>query len=227
MLDERERDDARETPPHEETAKVEATPRKGRLHNALRRARLNESERSDVILDMREAESTRLEMLYDSLSDVFDEIPPGTDLLEGTLVPGSPPRLWVDVLAYVGMGRDKRTFRFVKETRYGPKVILETSNLEEMADSVVDYVAHRLLERARALESDTTEPAVTRQPAVSEEPAATLTPAERPFPAAPAAPVERRTRFGWLGVVVAMLVGALIGAVALFSYGYYLVTLGQ
>ncbi len=224
MLDEKERDDAQDAASRQGEEAQERAPRKaeeapkgGRLQNALRRARLNESERSDVILELREAESARLEMLYEQLQDVFDDIPAGTDLLECALIPGSPPRLWIDVLAYVAMGRDKRTYRFVKETRYGPKVILETANVEEMAGSVTDYVAHRLLERARALDSDTTE--IRRA-------------AERPAVAAPAAAAEAAPAVvvhrgvGWFGVLFAMLVGALLGATALFAYGYYLVSLG-
>ena len=219
MLDERRQEEAQAGHPGGADAprspeKATPTGRGRSLADALRRARLSESERSDVILDSRDAESARLEMLDEKLAELFAEIPSGTDLLEGKLIPGSPPRLWVDVLAYVAMGRDKRTYRFVKESRYGPSVILESSNVDEMADAVTDYVAHRLIERARALESDT-----SARPSTARD-AETLSAGQAPT----TVPARRRT--GVLGVLFSMLVGAVIGAAILFLYAYYLVMAG-
>jgi hypothetical protein len=172
-----------------------------RLRRALSKARLNEVERSDVIVDLREAEIARLELLQEALADVFESIPPDSDLLECALIPGSPPRLWIDVLAYVCMGRDKRTYRFVKDTRYGRQVILETTELEEMAERVTDYVAHRLIERQRALESDG-----DRQAAGASKEALAHTTGKPPT-----------RRFGWAAVAVAFVLGLLIGAIVLFA----------
>ena len=50
------------------------------LRSAMRKARLNQAERSDVIVDLREAEQARLELLFDELQPVFDDIPDGIDL---------------------------------------------------------------------------------------------------------------------------------------------------
>lgn len=49
------------------------------------------------------------------------------------------------------MGRDKRIYRFVQDTRYGRKVLAETGNVVEMVDAVTRYLAQRLVERERAL----------------------------------------------------------------------------
>ncbi len=183
------------------------------LRQALNRARQQEVERSDVIVDLREAELARLELLQDALSDVFEALPEDHDLLECALVPSTPPRLWVDVLGHIVMGRDKRTYRFVKDTRYGRQVILETTSLEEMASRVTDYVAHRLLERQRALESD----AGGRSPAVPPDavPIATVEgPSSEPMSGAgmsaeqPVEPAPRSGSAWW------MLFGFLVGAVA-------------
>ena len=183
-----------------ETAEQRQMP--DRLRESIRKARLSEAERSDVIVELREAEITRLELLQDALADVFDSIPPDNDLLECALIPGSPPRLWVDVLAYVCMGRDKRTYRFIKDTRYGRQVIFETTQLEEMVDRVTDYVAHRLIERQRALESDADRGL------------------DQPREAAPAQSAETRgaprRRPGWGALIVVFILGLLLGAVGLF-----------
>ncbi|TCT13586.1 hypothetical protein EDC22_101456 [Tepidamorphus gemmatus] len=177
-----------------------------RLRAALRRARQTEAERSDVIVDLREAEIARLELLQDALSDVFDEIPEGTDLLECALIPGTPPRLWIDVLAHVVMARDKRTYRFLKDTRHGRQVILETTSIDEMANRVTDYVAHRLIERERALESDSEGKAIVSLAARQAEDKAMT--------------VERTVRrFGWGSLITAFVLGVLIGAVGLFVVG--------
>lgn len=68
-----------------------------RLRDAMRRARLNETERRDVIVSLREGEVARLEMLQDLLEDVFASVPEESDLFDGSILPGNPPRLWIDV----------------------------------------------------------------------------------------------------------------------------------
>lgn len=180
------------------------------LREALNRARQQEAERSDVIVDLREAELARLELLQDALADVFDEIPEENDLLECALIPGVPPRLWVDVLGHVVMARDKRTYRFLKDTRHGRHVILETTNLDEMASRVTDYVAHRLLERERALETERDGKTVVSL-AGSE-------PVETPGPH----PVASDKSRGWGRAILAFLFGLLVGAAGLFAIGLVL-----
>ncbi len=68
---------------------------------------------------------------------------------------GETPRLWIDPIAHVAMGRDKRIYRFVQDSRYGRKVLAETGNVVEMVDAVTRYLAQRLIERERALADGT------------------------------------------------------------------------
>ena len=68
---------------------------------------------------------------------------------------GDTPRLWVDAIAHVVMGRDKREYRFVQDTRFGRKILAETADIPGMVQSVTHYVATRLVERERALADDT------------------------------------------------------------------------
>ena len=49
------------------------------------------------------------------------------------------------------MGRDKRLYRFVLDTRHGRKVLAESPQAEEIVTAVTDYVARRMVERERAL----------------------------------------------------------------------------
>ena len=190
------------------------TPRQHPLRDALQRARQQEAERADVIVDLREAEIARLELLQDALSDVFDDIPDDTDLLECNLVPGTPPRLWIDVLGHVVMGRDKRTYRFLKETRYGRQVVLETTNLDEMANRVTDYVAHRLIERERALDSEN-----DPRSRVSLKPAASSAAETSGRTGGSGSATRPSKRFGGWSLLLVFLLGVVVGVAGLFAVG--------
>ena len=52
------------------------------------------------------------------------------------------------------MGRDKRRYRFVQDTRYGRKVLAESNDIAEIVEAVTHYVAARIIERERALAED-------------------------------------------------------------------------
>ena len=52
------------------------------------------------------------------------------------------------------MGRDKRTYRFVQDTRYGRKILAESAEPDEIVEGVTKYVARRIIERERALAAD-------------------------------------------------------------------------
>jgi hypothetical protein len=125
-----------------------------RLSDSVRRVRIAEAERADAFDDLHEAERARLAMLADELTGVFSEIPTDDDYFICQVVGGTPPRLWVDPTTHVLIGRDRRTYRFVKDTRLGRVVIGETADLGGMADLVTDYIAERVIERDRALETD-------------------------------------------------------------------------
>ena len=122
-----------------------------RLKEALRKARLEQAERSTVVVDLHDAEVARLELLNEGLDPLFEEIPSEVDLFDRGISRGETPRLWIDSVAHVDMGRDKRVYRLLQDTRYGRKVLAETAQIDEMVDSVTKYVAQRIIERERAL----------------------------------------------------------------------------
>ncbi len=126
-------------------------PSSGQLKDAMRKARIDQAERTGVVVDLHDAEVARLELLNEALDPVFDELPAEIDLFDRGISRGETPRLWIDPIAHVAMGRDKRTYRFLQDTRYGRKVLAETGNVAEMVDAVTMYLAQRLVERERAL----------------------------------------------------------------------------
>ncbi|BAM91586.1 conserved hypothetical protein [Bradyrhizobium oligotrophicum S58] len=121
-----------------------------RLREALRQARIEAADRTGVVVDLRDAEVARLEILSDALDPLFDEIPGQIDLFDRGISQGETPRLWIDVVAHVVMGRDKRQYRFVQDTRNGRIVLAESHDLAAIVKAVTDYVARRMVERERA-----------------------------------------------------------------------------
>jgi hypothetical protein len=173
----------------------EATPAEASaLQQAVRQARIETAERTSVVVELRDAELARLEILNEALDPLFANIPAEVDLFDRGISRGEHPRLWIDVVAHVVMGRDKREYRFVQDTRYGRKVLAESPDTGKIADAITHYVANRLVERARALSEDSATQAVELRK-------------DMRF-------VVRRRRWRWLR---AFLFGLLIGCAALFA----------
>lgn len=125
-----------------------------RLKAAIREARIESAERTGVVVELRDAELARLELLNEALDPVFKEIPADIDLFDRGLSRGETPRLWIDAVAFVEMGRDKRHYRFLQDTRYGRKILSESPQIGETSGAVTRYLARRLVERERALRND-------------------------------------------------------------------------
>jgi hypothetical protein len=135
------------------TAKAEEAP-PPRLKDAVRQARIETAERTSVVVDLRDAEVARLELLNEALDPIFAEIPAEIELFDRGISRGDTPRLWIDAVAHVAMGRDKRLYRFVQDTSYGRRVLAESFEIDDIVDAVTKYVARRLVERERALADD-------------------------------------------------------------------------
>jgi len=135
-----------------------------RLRDALRQARIEAADRTGVVVDLRDAEVARLEILNEALDPLFAQIPEQVDLFDRGISQGDTPRLWIDVVAHVVMGRDKRIYRFVQDTRFGRIVIAESHDVSAIVDAVTDYVARRMVEREHALVATPPKPLVIDKP---------------------------------------------------------------
>ncbi|MBK8457343.1 MAG: hypothetical protein IPL47_09750 [Phyllobacteriaceae bacterium] len=123
--------------------------RSRRLSDAIRQVKNAAADRDDVVVDMREASRTRLELLAAELEDVFAGVPADDPLFDFAISSGLQPRLWIDATAHVAMGRDRRAYRFVRDTRLGRVVLVETHDIRQAAEAVTRYVAERMVERER------------------------------------------------------------------------------
>src|SRR5215472_14673057 len=124
------------------------------LREAMHQARLEAAERTGVVVDLRDAEWARLELLNEALDPLFADIPADVDLFDRGVTRGETPRLWIDAVAHVAMGRDKRVYRFLHDTRVGRRLLAESTEIEDIVQAVTAYVARRIVERQRALDED-------------------------------------------------------------------------
>jgi hypothetical protein len=136
-----------------------------RLRDALRQARIEAADRTGVVVELRDAEVARLEILNEALDPLFAEVPEQIDLFDRGVSQGETPRLWIDVVAHVVMGRDKRIYRLVQDTRFGRIVIAESHDVPVIVDAVTGYVARRMIEREHAMvATPVDEPVVEKKP---------------------------------------------------------------
>jgi hypothetical protein len=181
------------------------------LKSALRHARVENAERSQVVADLHAAEVARLELLQDDLQPILAQVPADCDLFDVALAPSEHPRLFIDMLGFVEMGRDRRVYRFVQDTRHGRLTICETEQLDKVVAAVTNYIAQRLIERERALASD----------AGSAAPRLDVAPVV-PAVASVARPTSKRSRSARLFVASVDLIGivallALVAAAVLYA----------
>ncbi len=169
-----------------------------RLRDALRQARIEAADRTGVVVDLRDAEMARLEILNEALDPLFAEIPHDIELFDRGISQGDTPRLWIDMIAHVVMGRDKRSYRLVQDSRFGRKVLAESHDVQTTVKAITDYVARRMIEREHAL--------LTAVP---------------PAEAKPAPVVKQRSRF-WPFVL-----GIVVGVVGLFALALFVSTRGH
>jgi hypothetical protein len=121
------------------------------LAEAINRARQTQAGRENRAEDARVVAVSRLETLRARLAPIYAAIPRDVELFDLGMVGHDPPRLFVDIIAFIEMAQDRRSFRLMQETRAGRILIGETADEKEMVGLVTDYIAARLVERERAL----------------------------------------------------------------------------
>lgn len=208
------------------------------LKETIRALRIDEAERTGVVVALREADLARLGMLQERLQPVFAEVPRHVELFDTGITPGETPRLWIDMVTFVEIGRDKRSYRFLQDTSDGRRVLIESTDIGAVAGRITAYMARRLIERERLLAQMPAVAAKTPEgeralppadlpaaflaarhaggDATGEPAAATVTPAQ-PAPATaqlmqePPSAEAQRVRFSGFGAFVVFLIGIAAG----------------
>jgi len=130
---------------------------KGRLpslRSAMRRARAESAEQHEALADLRQGEVARLELLEDAIRPILDQTPDDVELFDLGVTHGDRPRLFLDMISFVDLAHDRRTFRFFQDTRHGRVLIAESDSPDRIVAAVTNYVARRLVEREQALAAD-------------------------------------------------------------------------
>ena len=132
-----------------------------RLADAIREVKNAAADREDVVVELREAQKMRLELLAAELAPIFADVPADAGF-DFAISSGTQPRLWIDAVSHVTMGRDRRTYRFLRDTRLGRVVLAESHEIKPVADQVTRYIAERIVERQRMIDGDV-EPVLPRR----------------------------------------------------------------
>ena len=157
-------------------------------------------------------------MLAEALKPVLSQVPSGVDIFDAGVSSGERPRYFIDMLAFVEMGRDRRTYRFLQDTRHGRVTVLESDDISAVVEAATAYIARRLVERERALASDQTIELAAR--ALIADEARSNAPVEAP-PAAATAPIRRRLWVTALLFTIELL-GSIVLCATLAAAGYWL-----
>ncbi len=194
-------------------------PRGPDLHGSILRARIEDAERSRVIAELRGAEIARLQMLHELLKPVFAELPPDADLFDQGIVPGDRPRLYVDMVSFVEMGRDRKVYRFIQDTRRGRMLVGETEGVNLMALTVTEYLARRIVEREKAVGDEIVRVAGPRR--ASERPAPQTHETKDAFHDEPAASPAAGAAPAPADQAIAFMSGIVAGAGSVFLYAWW------
>jgi hypothetical protein len=124
------------------------------LRSAMRRARSEAAEQRDAADELRQAEVARLEMLEEAIRPIVEQAPDDVELFDLGVTHGDRPRLFLDMISFVDLAHDRRSFRFFQDTRHGRVLIAESDNADKIVAAVTNYVARRLVEREQALAAD-------------------------------------------------------------------------
>ncbi|MCP1199907.1 hypothetical protein [Notoacmeibacter sp. MSK16QG-6] len=209
--------------------------RKRRLSDAIREVKNAVADRSDILGDLREARQARIDLLVQELQPLIDDIPAEDDLFDLAVSSGVEPRFWIDAVAHVHIGRDGRSYCFVRDLRRGREVVAEATDVREMAEYVTFYIAERMVERERLQMEGISSirpmsPNLPRTPersddrdkerevAVSSEPASGSSPPAPADEAVEPEPEKKASRSIWITILLALIVillGMAVGFVAI------------
>lgn len=178
------------------------------LAAAIRRARLEEAQRSDAVVEIRSADIARLELLHDAVRPILEQVPCHIDTFDAAVSHGDHPRLFIDMIGFVELARDNRGYRLVQDTRHGRIVMAEADDLEAAVDAVAAYIARRLVEREKAMAADTTQGPPARRPgpaAMALPEPRERTPMTQPSAAVPNKPRRRQALAATLRFIIQFL----------------------
>ncbi len=175
------------------------------LSKSMERMKSRQADRDDVVVELKQSQRTRLELLARDLQPMFAQVPEDVDQFEFALTNGETPRLWIDMTAHIRMGPDRRQYELVKDTRMGRTILASSDDMTYMGQVVTDYVADKMLERERLIEGEWIAMGGYDFDAGRTNEEVVVPPVKR----------SRLGAFGWI------LLGAVLGIGALFAWAWF------
>lgn len=121
------------------------------LEEKIHMARMAEAERLAASQHLHDAALLRLQVLRDELVPAFAAYPLTKGLIDLSLVPGDPPRLWIDMTCFVVMAPDPSTFRLQRDGLLRRETLMQSSDREQIIASIMQHVAHHLIAREKQI----------------------------------------------------------------------------
>ncbi len=111
----------------------------------LKSARVAQAAQLDAMLDVHDVRVLRLEALRNCVLPQLANHPAARALFELNIQHGERPKLWLDLISAVEMEPNPKTYRLVQDKDSTRETLFETSDLDDMSNYVLRYLAHRLI----------------------------------------------------------------------------------
>jgi hypothetical protein len=115
------------------------------LGAAMRHVRAAEAAHFEAVAALSDARALRLQILKDELAAIIAASPEARRAFELALIPGDTPRLWLDLITFVVMEPDPKTYRLVQHGQSGREVLLETAERAEMVQQAKLLLAQKVI----------------------------------------------------------------------------------
>jgi hypothetical protein len=125
------------------------------LAEAMQRARTHHSGEKQIVAEpapVLVSPKQSLDILRKKLKPLYDAIPQDVEGIDLGIVREEKPQLYLDMVAFVDIAEDGKSYRLVQGGRNGSQVLLETSDDASLIARITDYIAQRLIVRERILE---------------------------------------------------------------------------
>jgi hypothetical protein len=121
------------------------------LEENIRTARMAHAERLTAVQNVHQAAVLRLQVLKNQLAPLLANNAAARCIVDLALVPGDPPRLWIDMISYVTVAPSPSTYRLQRDGFCHHEVLLESEDRDEITAAVMQHVASHLVEREKQL----------------------------------------------------------------------------
>lgn len=112
---------------------------------ALKQARLAEAAQLEALVSLRDARSLRLLALRDALKRELAGHDEALSLFELNVQDAEKPKLWLDLISFIEMEPNPKTYRLMQDGPQGRACQFESSDAAAMQAQALRHMAHRLV----------------------------------------------------------------------------------